>query len=165
MSTLPERFIGDAREVSLGERAHLDFPPDDIIRIANDPAMRRELISQFQNNIQDPETRQIIRDYLKDLLDDEQHNIENLNILAEGVKSFAGRPAVAAAGGGVAAILAGVTVGSVALLTGGIAAMVAVGGAWTYLKLKANRNSRDVERLKRLEQGLENELEKDGEKS
>ncbi|MBT6093886.1 MAG: hypothetical protein HOH04_03330 [Rhodospirillaceae bacterium] len=154
--TAPQVFIEAARAVSLGEAESLSFPPDEIIRIANDSALRRELISLFRSQIQDPDTKLIIIDYIAEVLLEEENDIANKEILAEGITRFVGRPAIGVTGLGIAAVVGGgLTIGTITLLSGGVLALAAVGGGWTYMKLKANNSAKLTKRLERLVNDLE----------
>jgi hypothetical protein len=152
---LPERFFGEARRLLLRESEKLEFDPDDILKIAQDAALRAEFKDLFVTAVNDPQLGNLIIDYLEDVATDLEDKSKISDIRIELLDRAGVGVAASVTAAGIAAIIVSAgTLGAFALLCGGIIGLGATGTGRTIMRLNSQRSVSAAQKIRRLATGL-----------
>ena len=153
---LVERFYIDARFAIDSGHVHITLHPADIVRIANFPATRSRFRDEFRK-INDPEFRELIKEYLGDVINDLESASERSEIKVDLIDRVGMTPSAAITVSGLVALAgatASVAVAAPFLLAGGLIGLSFSGGGRTLLRSRAQRNKADARKVKQLKESL-----------
>jgi hypothetical protein len=154
--SLPERFFHEARRVLMKEADRLAFDAADILRIAQDAAMRAEFREMFRTEVNNPRLADIVIHYVESIASDLESRaaISDIKVdLIDRVGMAVVASVTVAAIGMV--VVSGGALASVLLLTGALVGLAAAGTSRTWIKLDSHKRMFAAGKVRRLANGLE----------
>jgi hypothetical protein len=153
--TLPQRFFQEARRLFTSESDRLHFEPHDLLKIAQDAALRAEFRSLYSTNINDPALEDLIVEFLEDVATDLEDKSKITEIKVELLDRAGLGVAASVTAAGIAAIVAtGGALGPIVLVIGGVVGIVSTGAGRTILRTRSQRDISAAQKIRRLAMSL-----------
>lgn len=131
------------------ERGIGSIGASDIIAIAGSQKLRVEF-RQCYNQLNDPSTRDDIRDYLQSVVNDLENAAEQADLKADLLDRVGLAPSAAITGTGIVAIVTASAAAAPAVIALGLVGAIACGVGRTWLKSGAQRNKASSRKVKQL---------------
>ncbi len=153
--TLPERFVEEARQVSLGEQKAIETSAADVIRILEDPAMRANLRELLARGSNDKDVVKVIGEFLEDVAGELEDDAKYADTMVELIDRAGMGVAASVTAAGIGALVTiGATLGPIALLIGGLVGLAGSGTGRTDMKLSGNQNLSTAQKIRRFIRGV-----------
>ena len=152
---LVARFFNEVRELSLGDRTALEFAADEILSIAESPSARTEFQRVYNQEINDPDLKRMVKNFIEDFADEFDGAVEEHQADQALIEKGGGRVSIAVTIAGIGTTVAkaaagGSLLGPIGMLAGGGLGMIICGIGYRKKASAIKMARRSSTKLKRL---------------